>query len=60
LLELREQPFSVAKVLDWADQLLDALEELHSSDPPNYKSKPAPSGAECEWKRLWTFRSWRI
>ena len=34
LLELREQPFSVAKVLGWADQLLDALEELHSSDPP--------------------------
>ncbi len=34
LLEIREQPFSVAKVLDWADQLLDALEELHSSDPP--------------------------
>src|SRR5439155_2119330 len=34
LLELREQPFAVAKVLDWADQLLDALEELHSSNPP--------------------------
>ncbi|HEX6188344.1 MAG TPA: bifunctional serine/threonine-protein kinase/formylglycine-generating enzyme family protein [Pyrinomonadaceae bacterium] len=34
LLDLREQPFSVAKVLDWADQLLDALEELHSSNPP--------------------------
>src|SRR5258708_7351040 len=34
LLELREQPFAVAKVLDWADQLLDALEELHSCDPP--------------------------
>src|SRR6266516_1035608 len=34
LLELREQPFSVAKVIEWADQLLDALEELHSSDPP--------------------------
>src|SRR6267378_2604559 len=34
LLELREQPFSVAKVLGWADQLLDALEELHSSNPP--------------------------
>jgi serine/threonine protein kinase len=34
LLELREQPFPVAKVLDWADQLLDALEELHSPDPP--------------------------
>jgi formylglycine-generating enzyme required for sulfatase activity len=34
LLGLREQPFSVARVLDWADQLLDALNELHSSDPP--------------------------
>jgi serine/threonine protein kinase len=34
LLELREQPFAVAKVLDWADQILDALEELHSSKPP--------------------------
>src|SRR6185436_17872287 len=34
LLQLREQPFSVARVLDWADQLLDALTELHSSDPP--------------------------
>jgi len=33
LLELREQPFAVAKVLDWADQILDAL-ELHSSNPP--------------------------
>jgi eukaryotic-like serine/threonine-protein kinase len=34
LLDLREQPFAEAKVLDWADQLLDALEELHSSNPP--------------------------
>jgi formylglycine-generating enzyme required for sulfatase activity len=34
LLELREQPFAAAKVLDWADQILDALEELHSSNPP--------------------------
>jgi formylglycine-generating enzyme required for sulfatase activity/predicted Ser/Thr protein kinase len=34
LLELREQPFAAAKVLEWADQLLDALEELHSSGPP--------------------------
>lgn len=30
LLKLRESPFSPAKVLEWADQLLDALEELHS------------------------------
>jgi formylglycine-generating enzyme required for sulfatase activity len=34
LLQLREQPFSAARVLDWADQILDALTELHSSDPP--------------------------
>src|SRR5882672_4644739 len=34
LLELREQPFSAAKVIEWADQLLDALEELHSAEPP--------------------------
>jgi formylglycine-generating enzyme required for sulfatase activity/predicted Ser/Thr protein kinase len=34
LLELREQPFAAAKVIEWADQLLDALEELHSSTPP--------------------------
>lgn len=34
LLEIREQPFAVARVLSWADQLLEALEELHSSDPP--------------------------
>lgn len=34
LLELREQPFQVTKVLDWADQIFDALEELHSSNPP--------------------------
>jgi formylglycine-generating enzyme required for sulfatase activity/predicted Ser/Thr protein kinase len=34
LLELREQPFAAAKVIEWADQLLDALEELHSSAPP--------------------------
>src|SRR2546422_5140751 len=33
-LDLREQPFPVAKVLDWADQLLDALEELHSCNSP--------------------------
>lgn len=34
LLELREQPFAVDKVLGWTDQILDALEELHSYDPP--------------------------
>src|ERR1044072_9461275 len=34
LLAVRERPFDTAKVLDWADQQLDALEELHSCDPP--------------------------
>jgi formylglycine-generating enzyme required for sulfatase activity len=34
LLTLRERPFSTDKVLEWADQLLDALEELHSYKPP--------------------------
>ena len=43
LLELREQPFAVAKVLDWADQLLDALEELHSSDPSSM-----PAAVSCK------------
>ena len=33
-LKARGQPFAVAKVLEWADQLLDALEELHSYSPP--------------------------
>jgi serine/threonine protein kinase len=34
LLQLRGRPFDADKVLRWADQLLDALEELHSNDPP--------------------------
>ncbi|HUQ33325.1 MAG TPA: bifunctional serine/threonine-protein kinase/formylglycine-generating enzyme family protein [Pyrinomonadaceae bacterium] len=34
LLSLRERPFSTARVMEWADQLLDALEELHAYNPP--------------------------
>jgi serine/threonine-protein kinase len=34
LLSLRERPFATDRVLEWADQLLDALEELHSYKPP--------------------------
>ncbi len=34
LMSLRERPFAVEKVVLWADQLLDALDELHSYDPP--------------------------
>src|SRR3954469_1614937 len=34
LLTLRERPFSTTKVLEWTNQLLDALEELHSYQPP--------------------------
>src|SRR5205814_3140724 len=28
------KPFPVEQVLEWADQLLDALDYLHSNDPP--------------------------
>jgi len=34
LLALSKQPFSVEQVVDWADQILVALEELHGSIPP--------------------------
>lgn len=34
LLEIRERPFPLDKVFSWADQLLDALEELHAHRPP--------------------------
>lgn len=30
----RDQPFAVAEVLRWADQLLDALDYLHTWQPP--------------------------
>jgi formylglycine-generating enzyme required for sulfatase activity len=41
LLKLREGPFPPAKVLEWADQLLDALEELHSYPIIHRDIKPA-------------------
>src|SRR5436853_3056191 len=34
LLERRPQPFSPQEVLRWADDLLDALEYLHTHEPP--------------------------
>jgi tetratricopeptide (TPR) repeat protein len=34
LMAIRERPFAVNQVLEWADSLLDALEELHSHKPP--------------------------
>ncbi len=34
LLQIRETPFPPEKVLEWADQLLDALHELHTKNPP--------------------------
>ena len=34
LLEQRKSAFPVEEVLGWADQLLDALDHLHSQDPP--------------------------
>ncbi len=34
LLKKRDGPFSVDEVLEWTDQLLDALDYLHSQNPP--------------------------
>lgn len=34
LMRLRESPFATARVLEWADHLLEALEELHAYIPP--------------------------
>jgi formylglycine-generating enzyme required for sulfatase activity len=34
LLCQRGRPFEVERVLEWADQLLDALEEMHGNRPP--------------------------
>jgi serine/threonine protein kinase len=34
LIAQRNEPFPVKDVLDWADQLLDALDYLHSQQPP--------------------------
>jgi hypothetical protein len=34
LLQQNKQPFAVADVLRWADQLLDALDYLHTQTPP--------------------------
>lgn len=34
LLEQKKQPFSIQEVCQWAHQLLDALEYLHSQSPP--------------------------
>jgi serine/threonine protein kinase len=34
MLKQRSKPFDPPQVLDWADQILDALDYLHSHDPP--------------------------
>jgi serine/threonine protein kinase len=34
LFKSRQEPFAVDDILEWGDQLLDALEYLHAQDPP--------------------------
>lgn len=34
MMQLRGAPFTTEEVLEWADQLLDALHELHTNKPP--------------------------
>lgn len=41
LLEERNAPFETEQVLEWADQILDALEDLHSQDIVHLDIKPS-------------------
>ena len=41
LLEERNAPFETGQVLEWADQILDALEDLHSQDIVHRDIKPS-------------------
>jgi tetratricopeptide (TPR) repeat protein len=51
LLEKREGvPFQLTKVLSWADQLLDALEELHSHKPSIIHHDIKPSNLKLKSK----------
>lgn len=42
LLERRKSPFALADVIDWADQLLDALHSLHAGGAPIFHLKIRP------------------
>ncbi|HEX8845242.1 MAG TPA: protein kinase [Pyrinomonadaceae bacterium] len=50
LLERRGQPFSPTDVLRWADDLLDALEYLHTFDPPIIHRDIKPSNLKLTSK----------
>lgn len=41
LLQERSEPFETRQVLEWADQILDALEDLHSQDIVHRDIKPS-------------------
>jgi serine/threonine protein kinase len=50
LLERRSTPFSAIEVLRWADDLLDALEHLHTNDPPIIHRDIKPSNLKLTAK----------
>ena len=50
LLERRARPFSPAEVMDWADDLLDALDHLHTNDPPVIHRDIKPSNLKLTAK----------
>jgi serine/threonine protein kinase len=50
LLERRSRPFSPDEVLRWADDLLDALDHLHTNDPPIVHRDIKPSNLKLTAK----------
>jgi serine/threonine protein kinase/S1-C subfamily serine protease len=50
LLERRQQPFSPDEVLRWADDLLDALDHLHTNEPPIIHRDIKPSNLKLTAK----------
>ena len=51
LLEKQQKPFTLEEVLPWADQLLDALDYLHTLDPPIIHRDIKPQNIKLTPKR---------